>query len=153
AGHYTGDKAEYVRQMFAGVADRYDLLNSILSFNRHKGWRRHAVRLAMLQPGDSALDVCSGTADFAIDLSRAVGPHGLLVGSNFCRPMIEKGRMKPGSIRDAKAELMVADALSLPYRSNRFDCVTVGFGIRNVADIPQAFREMARVARPGGRVV
>ena len=150
--HYTGDKAEYVRQMFAGIAHRYDLLNSILSFSRHKSWRRYAVKLAGLQPGDSALDVCTGTGDFALDLAREVGSNGKVVGSDFCRPMVELGRKKAAQ-NGLGIDFMVADALRLPYRSNMFDCVTVGFGIRNVADTLQAFAEMARVAVPGGRVV
>ncbi len=151
-GYYHGDKAEYVRQMFAGIAGRYDLLNSILSFSRHKAWRRYAVRLARLQPGDTALDVCTGTGDFALDLARAVGPNGLVAGSDFCAPMVRIGKSKTDRA-GARIGLMIGDALRLPYLSNTFDCVTVGFGIRNVADTQQAFAEMARVAKPGGRVV
>jgi len=152
-GHYTGDRAEYVREMFAGIAHRYDLLNSILSFRRHKAWRRYAVRLANLQPGDFALDVCAGTGDFAIDLYRDVGPTGLVIGSDFCAPMIQQGRQKTDRASGGRIRLMLGDALQLPYRSDTFDCVTVGFGIRNVTNIQQAFAEMARVAKPGGRVV
>src|SRR5437588_6324379 len=152
-GHYTGDKAEYVRQMFAGIADRYDLLNSVLSFNRHKAWRRFAVRMAGLQKGQAALDVCCGTADFTLDLYRAVGPVGFVAGSDFCRPMVARGRAKTDRESSGRISMMVADALCLPYHSNQFDCATVGFGIRNVADVQKAFCEMARVVRPGGRVV
>ena len=151
--HYTGDKAEYVRQMFAGIADRYDLLNSILSFSRHKAWRSRAVRLASLRPGDTALDVCTGTGDFAVELFKAVGTTGTVVGSDFCAPMVQTGKKKTDSVSSSRINMMIADALKLPYGSDRFDCVTVGFGIRNVADVQQAFSEMARVARPGGRVV
>jgi demethylmenaquinone methyltransferase / 2-methoxy-6-polyprenyl-1,4-benzoquinol methylase len=151
--HYTGDKAEYVRDMFAGIAHRYDLLNDILSFNRHKAWRRYAVRLAQLRPGDYALDVCSGTGDFAVDLYRAVGPTGAVVGSDFCPPMVKHGLEKTCRASEGRIRMMIADAQRLPYQSHRFDCVTVGFGIRNVADTQKAFDEMARVAKPGGRVV
>src|SRR5262245_28601575 len=112
--HYTGDKAEYVREMFAGIAHRYDLLNSILSFNRHKAWRRHAVRLAGLQPGDSALDVCTGTGDFAIHLYRAVGSSGTVVGSDFCAPMVQCGQGKTDRASGGRIRLMIADALRLP---------------------------------------
>lgn len=153
ASHYTGDKATYVREMFAGIAHRYDLLNSILSFSRHKAWRRKAVRLARLQPGDRALDVCTGTGDFALDLYRAVGPGGTVVGCDFCAPMLRVGRNKTDAASQGRIGMLVADALALPYRDGLFDCVTVGFGIRNVADVPRAFAEMARVAKPGGRVV
>jgi demethylmenaquinone methyltransferase/2-methoxy-6-polyprenyl-1,4-benzoquinol methylase len=151
--YYSGEKAEYVRNMFAGIADRYDLLNSILSFNRHKAWRRYAVRLAGVQPGDSALDVCTGTGDFAINLFRAIGAKGLVAASDFCRPMVERGKEKTDKASGGRINLMVADALRLPYRDDQFDCVTVGFGIRNVADVRQAFSEMARVTARGGRVV
>src|SRR5690242_2224658 len=152
-GYYQGDKAEYVRDMFAGIAHRYDLLNSVLSFNQHKAWRRKAVRLAKVQPGDTALDVCSGTGDFAIDLARTVGATGYVVGSDFCEPMLAKGRDKTVRATGGHIDLMVADALHLPYNSCSFDCATVGFGIRNVSDVSAAFKEMTRVVRPGGRVV
>ncbi len=152
-GHYTGDKAEYVREMFAGIAPRYDLLNDILSFNRHKSWRRYAVRQARLHPGDTVLDVCTGTGDFALDLYRAVGPTGLVIGSDFCAPMVLQGRVKTDRASNGCIHMMIADALRLPYPSDTFDAVTVGFGIRNVADVQQALNEMARVARPGGRVL
>ena len=153
ASHYTGEKAAYVRDMFAGIAHRYDLLNSILSFNRHYAWRRRSVRLAHLQPGDSALDVCAGTGDFAIELYRAVGPTGTVVGCDFCPPMVLIGARKAQAASGGRIAMMVADAQSLPYRDKLFDCVTVGFGIRNVTDTRLAFAEMARVAKPGGRVV
>lgn len=151
--HYTGDKATYVREMFADIAHRYDLLNSILSFNQHYGWRRKAVRLARLNPGDSALDVCTGTGDFAIDLYRAVGHSGMVVGCDFCAPMALLGVRKTDAASDRRISMLVADAQALPYHDNLFDCVTVGFGIRNVTDTQRTFAEMARVAKPGGRVV
>lgn len=153
AGHYSGDKAVFVRDMFAGIADRYDLLNSVLSFNQHKAWRRRAVRLARLRPGDRALDVCSGTGDFAVELFRVVGEGGLVVGSDFCAPMIVRGREKTDRASGKRIGMMIADALRLPYLSDSFECVTIGFGIRNVADTRQAFAEMVRVVKPGGRVV
>lgn len=151
--HYTGDKAQYVREMFAGIAGRYDLLNDILSFHRHKAWRRYAVRISGVNPGDQALDVCTGTADFALDLYRVIGPTGLVTGSDFCEPMVRLGKEKADRLTHGQVVMTIADAQALPYVSDRFDCVTVGFGIRNVAHTQRAFDEMARVARPGGRVV
>jgi demethylmenaquinone methyltransferase/2-methoxy-6-polyprenyl-1,4-benzoquinol methylase len=153
SGYYTGDKAEYVRDMFSGIARRYDLLNSVLSFNRHRAWRRCAVKLAGLRQGDSALDVCSGTGDFAIALAAAVGSEGFVAGSDFCRPMLAAGRSKTETARGAPVSLLVADTLALPHGSGKFDCVTVGFGIRNVANVERAFEEMTRVTRVGGRVI
>ncbi len=149
--HYTGKKEVYVREMFAGIADKYDLLNSVLSFNQHKTWRRLAVNLAKPTPGSQCLDVCSGTGDFALDLAKAVGSKGRIVASDFCEPMIRNGLHKMLSAA-APVTMMVADCERLPYSSNSFEVVTVGFGIRNVAHIERAVGEMARVALPGGRV-
>lgn len=149
----AGEKAEYVRAMFAGIAPRYDLLNSVLSFNRHKAWRRLAVRLAKIQPGDSCLDVCTGTGDFARDLARVVGGQGRVVGSDFCEPMIRAGQGKIAKAPGGPIRMMVADAESLPYPDAHFDAVTVGFGVRNVVNLQKALDEMGRVVKPGGRVV
>jgi demethylmenaquinone methyltransferase/2-methoxy-6-polyprenyl-1,4-benzoquinol methylase len=150
---YTGDKETYVREMFAGIAPRYDLLNTLLSFNQHKAWRRLAVRLARVQPGDRCLDVCTGTGDFAIDLARVVGPQGYVVGADFCEPMLRSGLPKTEHAPGGPITLMAANAEQLPYPSDRFHAATVGFGIRNVAHIDRAVSEMARVVQPGGRVV
>jgi demethylmenaquinone methyltransferase/2-methoxy-6-polyprenyl-1,4-benzoquinol methylase len=150
---FTGDKERYVKAMFTEIASRYDLLNSVLSFNQHKAWRRKAVRLAGVTAGERCLDVCTGTGDFAVDLSAAVGPAGRVIGSDFCEPMVRCGLEKTARAHGARIEMMVANAERLPYQSNAFDVCTVGFGIRNVAHIDRAVAEMARVVRPGGRVV
>lgn len=150
---FSGDKETYVRSMFAEIAPRYDLLNSVLSFSRHKSWRRTAVRLARVQSGSRCLDICSGTGDFAVDLAKVVGRSGRVLGSDFCEPMIRNGLGKVAKAAGGPIKMMVANAEALPYRSDRFDVVTVGFGIRNVAHIERAVAEMARVVKPGGRVV
>jgi demethylmenaquinone methyltransferase / 2-methoxy-6-polyprenyl-1,4-benzoquinol methylase len=148
-----GDKERYVRDMFAAIAPQYDRLNAILSFKQDRQWRRLAVRLSGARPGDRCLDVCTGTGDFAVDLSNAVGKTGHVVGADFCEPMIRHGMDKVAVAPGAPIKMMVANAEKLPYASDLFDVVTVGFGIRNVAGIQNAVSEMARVARPGGRVV
>jgi len=149
-----GEKQGYVRAMFDAIAPRYDLLNSVLSLRLHHGWRRVAATQAAVGPGDAALDVCTGTGDLAFELARRVGATGSVVGSDFSSPMLQLGERKRGRLRDsASIRLVLADTQRLPFPSNTFDAVTVGFGIRNVADIPQGLREMARVVRPGGRVV
>ena len=150
---YTGDKEGYVKAMFAQIASRYDLLNSVLSFNQHKAWRRRAVRLAAVTSGENCLDVCTGTGDFAVDLAAAVGAAGQVIASDFCEPMVRIGLGKVTRARGGRISMMVANAESLPYPSNTFDICTVGFGIRNVAHIDRAVTEMSRVVRPGGRVV
>lgn len=148
-----GDKERYVQEMFSAIAPQYDRLNAILSFQQHKRWRRLAVRMAMVQAGDSCLDVCTGTGDFAVDLSSAVGQSGKVIGADFCAPMIRNGLTKVARVTGGPIRMMVANAERLPYADSLFDVVTVGFGIRNVADIQSAVSEMARVARTGGRVV
>lgn len=150
---YSGDKERYVRDMFAAIAPQYDRLNAILSFTRHKAWRRCAVRLAGVAPGDQCLDVCTGTGDFAIDLSSAVGAAGHVVGADFCEPMVRRGWRKTATTHGGKITMMVANAEALPYPAGAFDVVTVGFGVRNVAHIDRTVAEMARVVRHGGRVV
>ncbi len=152
---YTGDKEHYVRDMFAAIAPQYDKLNAILSFNQHKAWRRRTVKLAGVRAGDVCLDVCTGTGDFAIDLSRTVGATGHVIGADFCEPMILSGLDKTARASVAPngpITMMVANAESLPYPAERFDVVTVGFGVRNVAHLDKAVAEMARVTKPGGRV-
>jgi demethylmenaquinone methyltransferase/2-methoxy-6-polyprenyl-1,4-benzoquinol methylase len=138
--------------MFAGIAPRYDFLNHFLSANRDRGWRRATVEAGEARPGDRVLDVCTGTGDLALEWARS-GPGGApVVGTDFCEPMVRLGAEK--ARRDGAAvRLGVADTLRLPFRDGAFAVASVGFGIRNVADLPGGLREMARVVRSGGRVV
>ena len=138
--------------MFAGIAPQYDRMNALLSFSRHKAWRRLAVRLSGAKAGDRCLDVCTGTGDFAVDLAAVVGPTGQVIGADFCEPMIRNGLDKTARAA-APITMMVANAEALPYPSASFEVTTVGFGVRNVAHLNRAISEMARVIRPGGRVV
>ncbi|MDR3710980.1 MAG: bifunctional demethylmenaquinone methyltransferase/2-methoxy-6-polyprenyl-1,4-benzoquinol methylase UbiE [Capsulimonadaceae bacterium] len=145
-----GEKAEYVRRMFDEIAPRYDLLNDLLSFYIHGTWRSFAARCTALAPGDRVLDVCTGTGDFAVALRKRVGASGRVVGADFSAAMLEAGAAK----FDAHGvERRQADATALPFDDGEFDAATVGFGIRNVDRPVAAIKEMARVVRPGGRVV
>ncbi|MGO8670899.1 MAG: bifunctional demethylmenaquinone methyltransferase/2-methoxy-6-polyprenyl-1,4-benzoquinol methylase UbiE [Capsulimonadaceae bacterium] len=144
------EKALYVRAMFDDIAGRYDFLNTLLSAGIHHHWRGFATRCAALGEGDAALDVCTGTGDWAVLLRRAVGASGRVVGLDFSHRMMCEGEAK---FVDAGVARIEGDATRLPFASGRFQAVTVAFGIRNVADIPAAFSEMARVLAPGGRVV
>ena len=141
-----------VRDMFASIAQRYDAANEVLSLGVHRGWRREAVRLCGAGPGDRVLDCATGTGDLALSFKRAVGASGLVVGTDFCAEMLASA---PGKARKAGLEVQfeVADALALPFASGSFDITSIGFGIRNVDDPVACLREMARVVRPGGRVV
>lgn len=142
------EKREAVQRLFAEIAPRYDLLNSIISLSRHRRWRALAVAKLQLKDGDSALDVCCGTGDFLKPLRRVVGPRGKVTGLDFCLPMLQKAREK-----SLDASLVQADACLLPVRSESVQAVTVGWGIRNVPDVDAAHREIIRVLKPGGRFV
>jgi demethylmenaquinone methyltransferase/2-methoxy-6-polyprenyl-1,4-benzoquinol methylase len=139
--------------MFDRVAARYDLLNSLMSAGLHHRWRERAADRAELAPGDAALDVCCGTGDLALELARRVAPGGTVVGCDFSEPMLDLARDKADARGVSGARFEWADALNLPYDAARFDAVTVGFGVRNFADRDRGLREMARVLRPGGRLV
>jgi demethylmenaquinone methyltransferase/2-methoxy-6-polyprenyl-1,4-benzoquinol methylase len=150
---FNGSKEQYVQAMFAEIAPRYDLLNDLLSFRMHRKWRRLAVRLAGVSNGQTCLDVCTGTGAFAVDLARAVGTGGRVAGSDFCAPMIKAGLNTLQADSHAPIRMTVGNTETLPFATGVFDVVTVGFGIRNVESISAALREMARVAKPGGKIV
>jgi demethylmenaquinone methyltransferase/2-methoxy-6-polyprenyl-1,4-benzoquinol methylase len=139
--------------MFDRVAGRYDAMNSVMTAGMHHRWRERAAERAALRPGDSALDVCCGTGDLALELARRVAPGGRVVGCDFSEPMLDLARDKAGEQGAEGVRFEWADALQLPYDDGRFDAVTVGFGVRNLADLDRGLREMARVLRPGGRLV
>jgi demethylmenaquinone methyltransferase / 2-methoxy-6-polyprenyl-1,4-benzoquinol methylase len=138
--------------MFDDIARSYDLLNSLMTAGLHHRWRDLGVLLAQVDEGDSALDVCCGTGDFAFALRRTVGPAGRVVGLDFSEEMLQVARQKSG-LNQLWVDFVRGDLLDLPFADDEFDACTVGFGIRNVSDVRGAFAEMARVVRPGGRVV
>lgn len=144
--------SEKVRRMFADIADDYDRVNTILSFGVHHGWRTKTVRLSGAQIGDRVLDCATGTGDLAIEFKKAVGEEGYVLGTDFCKEMIEHAPAKAAE-SNLSIDFEVADAMSLPYGDNEFTIASIAFGIRNVDDPVQALREMARVVKPGGRVV
>ena len=144
--------ATQVRGMFDRIAGVYDLMNSAMTAGLHHRWRERAVDLAQVEPRSDALDVCCGTGDLALELRRRIGPDGRVVGSDFSEPMLELAREKAGEA-GLGVEFGWADALELPYGDAGFDAVTIGFGARNLSDLDRGLQEMARVLRPGGRVV
>jgi len=137
--------------MFDRIAGRYDAMNSVMSAGLHHRWRARTADVADLAPGAAALDVCCGTGDLALELRRRVGPGGRVVGLDFSAPMLELAERK-ATAAAAAVEWVEGNALELPFGDATFDAATVGFGVRNVADVPRAIREMARVVRSGGRV-
>src|SRR5262249_13894354 len=144
--------ATEVRGMFDRIAGVYDLMNSAMTAGLHHQWRQRAVDQARVGPGSDALDVCCGTGDLALALRRRIGPDGRVVGSDASEPMLELARRKSGD-EGLPVEFGWADALELPYGEASFDAVTIGFGARNLADLDRGIAEMARVLRPGGRLV
>jgi demethylmenaquinone methyltransferase / 2-methoxy-6-polyprenyl-1,4-benzoquinol methylase len=144
--------ATEVRGMFDRIAGVYDLMNSAMTAGLHHEWRQRAVDRAEIGSGSDALDICCGTGDLALELRRRIGPDGRVVGSDFSEPMLELARRKSGE-EGLPVEFGWADALDLPYGDASFDAVTIGFGARNLADLEKGLSEMARVLRPGGRLV
>lgn len=147
------DFAGQVNRMFDRVASRYDALNSVMTAGLHHRWRQRAAARAELGQGDAALDICCGTGDLALELAGRVSPGGSVVGCDFSEPMLDLAREKAAERGVGGVRFEWADALELPYGSDRFDAVTVGFGARNLADLDRGLREMTRVLKPGGRLV
>ncbi len=134
--------------MFDRIAAVYDRMNSVMTVGMHHRWRERAADLAGIGPGDHVLDVATGTGDLAVELNRRVAPGGSVIGSDFSEQMLELARVKSGEIT-----FEWGNALELPYEDARFDAATVGFGARNFSNLAKGLAEMARVTRPGGKVV
>ena len=144
--------SEQVHQMFSQIAPRYDLANDVMSMGTHRLWRKRAVKAAGAKAGDSVLDCATGTGDLAIDFKRVVGATGSVLGTDFNADMLKTAPQK-ASAQGLEIQFEVADAMSLPYADNRFDIASISFGIRNVDDPTRCLRELARVVKPGGRVM
>ncbi|MGD0453009.1 MAG: ubiquinone/menaquinone biosynthesis methyltransferase [Solirubrobacteraceae bacterium] len=140
--------------MFDRIAGVYDLLNTVMTAGLHHRWRARAADMARVGAGSRVLDVATGTGDLAIELARRVSPAGEVVGSDFAEGMLDRARAKAAVAgRHVRPRFEWADAMDLPYPDDCFDAATVGFGARNFDDLPRGLAEMARVVRPGGRVV
>ncbi len=148
-------KADDVRTMFDRIARRYDLMNRVMTLGIDKRWRAAAIRAAKVDPSTRALDVCCGTGDISFLLAEAGAEH--VTGLDFSAGMLEQARRRQRGHRDPGAakriEFVQGDALALPFDDDTFDVITVSFGVRNVEDLGQAYREFARVGRPGARIV
>jgi demethylmenaquinone methyltransferase / 2-methoxy-6-polyprenyl-1,4-benzoquinol methylase len=137
--------------MFNRIAGTYDLLNDCMTGGMHRWWKQQACRSLKLQPGDTVLDVCTGTGDLAFILSKIVGPQGQVVALDFSEEMLAIAHKRFS--KAANITWVQGDALNLPFETDRFQGAIISFGLRNVSSVPQTLSEMARVIRPGGRVV
>jgi demethylmenaquinone methyltransferase/2-methoxy-6-polyprenyl-1,4-benzoquinol methylase len=148
------EKARRVRDVFDSVADRYDLMNDLMSGGAHRLWKQFALGLTGLARGAQALDVAGGTGDLAAGLARQVGREGLVVLADINARMLQHGRDRviDEGLSD-RVRYVQADAERLPFAAHSFHCVTIGFGLRNVTDKAAALRSMYRVLRPGGQLL
>ena len=157
------ERARAVSTMFTRIADRYDVMNSLMTAGRHHAWRRATARAAAAAPAGPVLDLATGTGDLAIAL-RGLDPTRVVVGADFSLGMLHHARRKLGALRGAGAGpppamampgvgLAAADALTLPFAAGAFACVVSAFLLRNLVDLERGLSEMRRVTRPGGRVV
>jgi demethylmenaquinone methyltransferase / 2-methoxy-6-polyprenyl-1,4-benzoquinol methylase len=148
------EKATRVADVFHSVAARYDVMNDLMSFGIHRLWKRLTIERAGVRPGHSVLDIAGGTGDLTLKFSRLVGPRGRVVLADINESMLRVGRDK---LLDrgvgGNVEYVQANAECLPFPDNTFDCITIAFGLRNVTDKDAALRSMARVLKPGGRLL
>jgi len=148
------DKARRVRGVFDSVAPKYDLMNDLMSGGMHRLWKQFTLSQTQLRPGQRALDVAGGTGDLARGMAKQVGDRGLVVLSDINGAMLARGRdrlLDAGLVQGL--DFVQANAEKLPFADSSFDCVTIGFGLRNVTDKPAALASMRRVLRPGGRLI
>ena len=148
------NKAKYVQETFNSIAKNYDLMNTLMSLGLDKSWRRLTVKRSELKEGGTGLDVCCGTGMLTMEQARVAGSAGKITGLDFSENMIDVAwqNIRDFEFKDS-IQFIQGDAMSLPFENNKFDCATVGWGLRNVPDILKAVREMARVVKPGGKVI
>ncbi len=148
------DKARRVRGVFDSVAGNYDLMNDLMSGGAHRLWKHFTLSLTGLKGGQRALDVAGGTGDLSAGMARQVGAPGLVVLTDINAAMLARGRdrlIDAGLV--ANVRCVQANAERLPFPDNSFDCITIGFGLRNVTDKDAALRSMARCLKPGGQLL
>jgi demethylmenaquinone methyltransferase / 2-methoxy-6-polyprenyl-1,4-benzoquinol methylase len=142
-------KSSYVQELFSALASRYNVMTDLWTLGLHRLWKRQAMELCALRPGERVLDAATGTGDLAFLEAAAVGPEGQVVGVDSCAAMLEVARQR----QRGAVDFQEGDATDLRFPDACFDAVTIGFGLRNVADRGQALREFRRVLRPGGRLM
>jgi demethylmenaquinone methyltransferase/2-methoxy-6-polyprenyl-1,4-benzoquinol methylase len=148
------DKANKVAEVFHSVADKYDVMNDLMSFGIHRLWKRVTIQAAGAKRGDTILDLAGGTGDLAAKFARIVGSTGKVVLSDINASMLAAGRRRLTDMGIAgNIEYVQANAETLPFPDNHFDVITIAFGLRNVTDKDAALRSMYRILKPGGRLL
>ncbi|MGK7910414.1 MAG: bifunctional demethylmenaquinone methyltransferase/2-methoxy-6-polyprenyl-1,4-benzoquinol methylase UbiE [Synechococcus sp.] len=146
------DSSDRVRDLFDRIAPEYDRLNTLLSLGLHRVWKSMAVKWTEPELGNEALDICCGSGDLGLLMASAVGRSGHVTGVDISENLLAIARHKAKlAVREQSTSWLCGDALQLPFDDDRFDAVTMGYGLRNVVDIPQALREMWRVLKPGAK--
>lgn len=145
-------RSAYVSEMFGAIAERYDVMNFVMTMGQDQRWRRDAVDVANIAAGDSVLDVATGTGDLAFELASRVAPRGHVIGVDFSEPMLQLARRKSAG-KHVPVSFLAGDALQFEFSDNSFAAATCGFGLRNLDDRLRGIQEMVRVVAPGRRVV
>lgn len=146
-------KEERVHHVFEKIYGKYDSMNSIISFQRHKSWRKDVMKRMAVSEGSRALDVCCGTGDWALSLSEEVGSSGEVIGLDFSKNMLSVAEEKKQTLHANNVKFIHGNAMELPFDDHSFDYVTIGFGLRNVPDYLTVLKELHRVVKPEGIVV
>lgn len=149
----ASEKHKRVAGVFDSVASKYDLMNDLMSFGIHRIWKRFVIDLAGVRPGEKVLDVAGGTGDLSREFSKLVGPRGMVVLSDINASMLKEGRNRLADKGVVNLPIVQANAEALPFEEGSFDCITIGFGLRNVTDKDAALRSMCRALKPGGRLL
>lgn len=142
---------ENIQAIFNRIAPVYDQLNDWLSLGQHRVWKLMAVKWCEPGPGMSGLDLCCGSGDLTLLLAREIGPEGQVWGLDFSAAQLAIARNRIPSYHSAALTWVEGDALNLPFADNTFDCLTMGYGLRNLTDIPRSFQELYRVLKPGAK--
>jgi demethylmenaquinone methyltransferase/2-methoxy-6-polyprenyl-1,4-benzoquinol methylase len=148
----TGPQPEFVKDIFSSIAGTYDKANDVITMGLARDWRKKLVSWSGAKAGQKVLDCATGTGDLALDFKRVVGPTGSVLGTDFCKEMLDYAPAK-AQAADLEIQFEVADAMNLQYESKTFDITSISYGIRNVQKPETALTEMARVTRTGGHVM
>ncbi|MCC2656258.1 MAG: ubiE [Panacagrimonas sp.] len=149
----VGEKRARVAGVFDSVASKYDLMNDLMSLGVHRLWKRFVIDLAGVRSGEKVLDVAGGTGDLSREFAKSVGPRGMVVLSDINAAMLGEGRRRLADRGVVNLPIVQANAECLPFAEGSFDCITIGFGLRNVTDKDKALRSMCRALKPGGRLL